>query len=55
MPSPRRKPGRRAFEGVVPGPLNDLPGDQRNCIVLFDVEGYDYAEIASIMRVEWGP
>lgn len=34
--------------------LNDLPGDQRNCIVLFDVEGYDYAEIASIMRVEVG-
>lgn len=34
--------------------LNDLPGDQRNCIVLFDVEGYDYAEIASIMRVEIG-
>jgi RNA polymerase sigma-70 factor (ECF subfamily) len=31
-----------------------LPFDQRNCIVLFDVEGYDYAEIAAIMKVEVG-
>ena len=34
--------------------LGDLPAEQRNCIVLFDVEGYDYAEIAAIMRVEVG-
>ena len=34
--------------------LADLPFEQRNCIVLFDVEGYDYAEIASIMKVEVG-
>jgi RNA polymerase sigma-70 factor (ECF subfamily) len=34
--------------------LADLPYEQRNCIVLFDVEGYDYAEIAQIMRVEIG-
>jgi RNA polymerase sigma-70 factor (ECF subfamily) len=34
--------------------LAELPFEQRNCIVLFDVDGYDYAEIASIMRVEVG-
>jgi RNA polymerase sigma-70 factor (ECF subfamily) len=34
--------------------LEELPFEQRNCIVLFDVEGYDYAEIAAIMRVEVG-
>jgi RNA polymerase sigma-70 factor (ECF subfamily) len=34
--------------------LADLPAEQRNCIVLFDVEGYDYAEIAAIMHIEVG-
>jgi RNA polymerase sigma-70 factor (ECF subfamily) len=34
--------------------LDGLPFEQRNCIILFDVEGYDYAEIAAIMRVEVG-
>ena len=34
--------------------LEELPFEQRNCILLFDVEGYDYAEIAAIMRVEVG-
>jgi RNA polymerase sigma-70 factor (ECF subfamily) len=34
--------------------LAALPFDQRNCIVLFDVEGYDYAEIAATMKVEVG-
>jgi RNA polymerase sigma-70 factor, ECF subfamily len=34
--------------------LADLPFEQRNCILLFDVDGYDYAEIAVIMRVEVG-
>ncbi len=39
---------------ALAGALADLPYEQRNCIVLFDVEGYDYAEIAQIMRVEIG-
>jgi RNA polymerase sigma-70 factor, ECF subfamily len=34
--------------------LGDLPAEQRNCIVLFDVEGYDYAEIAAMMHIEVG-
>ena len=34
--------------------LAELPFEQRNCIVLFDVDGYDYAEIAEIMHVEIG-
>ncbi len=34
--------------------LEALPFDQRNCIVLFDVQGYDYAEIARIMSVSVG-
>jgi RNA polymerase sigma-70 factor (ECF subfamily) len=34
--------------------LDRLPFEQRNCIVLFDVDGYDYSEIAAIMHVEVG-
>jgi RNA polymerase sigma-70 factor (ECF subfamily) len=34
--------------------LGALPFDQRNCIVLFDVNGYDYSEIAEIMGVSVG-
>ena len=34
--------------------LQALPFEQRTCIVLFDVHGYDYAEIATMMRVEVG-
>jgi RNA polymerase sigma-70 factor, ECF subfamily len=34
--------------------LAALPFEHRNCIVLFDVDGYDYGEIARIMSVEVG-
>jgi RNA polymerase sigma-70 factor, ECF subfamily len=34
--------------------LAGLPFEQRTCIVLYDVHGYDYAEIASLMKVEVG-
>jgi RNA polymerase sigma-70 factor (ECF subfamily) len=34
--------------------LARLPFEQRNCIVLFDVDGYDYGEIARIMGVSVG-
>jgi RNA polymerase sigma-70 factor (ECF subfamily) len=52
------EPERRALTAerskVLARALDDLPFEQRNCIVLFDVEGYGYAEIAAIMRVEVG-
>lgn len=34
--------------------LAQLPFEQRNCIVLYDVDGYDYEEIAGIMKVSIG-
>ena len=53
-----RRPARRpipahdrAPDGASPGPqrraLPTITDDQRAAIVLFDVEGYDYAEIAT--------
>lgn len=34
--------------------LEALSFEQRTCIVLYDVHGYDYSEIATLMRVEVG-
>ncbi|HYL39828.1 MAG TPA: sigma-70 family RNA polymerase sigma factor [Candidatus Binatus sp.] len=34
--------------------LERITGDQRTAIVLYDVEGYDYAEIAALTRVSLG-
>jgi RNA polymerase sigma-70 factor (ECF subfamily) len=39
---------------VLAAALAGLPFEQRSCIVMFDVEGYDYAEIARIMDVSVG-
>ena len=36
------------------GALAKITGDQRNAIVLYDVEGYDYAEIAELTNVSVG-
>jgi RNA polymerase sigma-70 factor (ECF subfamily) len=36
------------------GALAQITDDQRTAIVLFDVEGYDYAEIAGLMGVSLG-
>ena len=36
------------------GALAKITGDQRNAIVLYDVEGYDYAEIAELTGVSVG-
>ena len=34
--------------------LETITNDQRNAIVLFDVEGYDYQEIADLTGVSLG-
>ena len=39
---------------VLAAALGRLPFEQRNCIVLYDVEGYDYGEIAQTMGVSVG-
>jgi RNA polymerase sigma-70 factor (ECF subfamily) len=41
---------RRALAQALAG----LPFEQRSCIVMFDVEGYDYTEIAVAMGVSLG-
>lgn len=41
---------RRALAGA----LEQVTGDQRTAIVLYDVEGYDYAEIAELTGVSIG-
>ena len=45
---------RRAFLAAVEKALGGLPERQRRAVVLFDVEGYSHAEIASIMEVPQG-
>jgi RNA polymerase sigma-70 factor (ECF subfamily) len=41
---------RRALESA----LARLPGDQRLAVILCDVQGMDYAEIAEVMRISLG-
>jgi RNA polymerase sigma-70 factor (ECF subfamily) len=52
------EPEHKAIAGersrVLGAALAALPFEQRNCIVLYDVEGYDYGEIARIMGVSVG-
>ena len=52
--SPRRKALAAERSRALAAALAALPFEQRNCIVLYDVEGYDYAEIARIMGVSVG-
>jgi RNA polymerase sigma-70 factor (ECF subfamily) len=39
---------------VLAEALAALPGEQRACIVMYDVEGYDYPEIARILGISLG-
>jgi RNA polymerase sigma-70 factor, ECF subfamily len=51
---PEREAIRRARGKVLTEALSGINDDQRTAIVLFDVEGYDYQEIADIMGVSLG-
>ena len=52
------EPEHKAIAGeqsrALAAALAALPFEQRNCIVLYDVDGYDYGEIARIMGVSVG-
>jgi DNA-directed RNA polymerase specialized sigma24 family protein len=55
---PERRPDRiflyREMEGKVNEALNELPADQRTAIVLREVEGLSYQEIAETMKSSIG-
>ena len=51
---PEQEVTRRARGRVLMGALQRIGEDQRRAIVLFDVEGFDYAEIAAITGVSLG-
>jgi RNA polymerase sigma-70 factor (ECF subfamily) len=52
--SPERRALRRSAASALREALALITGDQRAAIVLYDVEGYDYAEIAQITGVSLG-
>ncbi len=56
--SPDEEPDRKAVAAeqsrALAAALNEIGADQRTAIVLYDVEGYDYAEIASMTGVSIG-
>ena len=45
---------RTELHGAIEAALTRLPDDQRLAIVLVDVQGFDYAEVAAIMRCSLG-
>ena len=55
---PEDDPERTALHGerarVLSAALAEITPDQRHAIVMFDVEGYDYAEIAELTGVSLG-
>jgi RNA polymerase sigma-70 factor (ECF subfamily) len=52
--SPERTAIDRSKSRVIAGALSQITQDQRTAIVLFDVEGYDYQEIADMTGVSLG-
>jgi RNA polymerase sigma-70 factor, ECF subfamily len=52
--SPEREAMRRYTAGQLTKALSQITLDQRAAIVLFDVEGYDYQEIADMTHVSLG-
>ncbi len=51
---PARTPGDAEMHAAVVAALQGLDGDQRAVIVLRDIEGFDYQEIAAILQVPPG-
>jgi RNA polymerase sigma-70 factor (ECF subfamily) len=52
--SPERTAIDRTKSRMIAGALSQITRDQRTAIVLFDVEGYDYQEIADMTGVSLG-
>jgi RNA polymerase sigma-70 factor (ECF subfamily) len=52
--SPERQAIRRNAQELLRGALREITADQRTAIVLYDVEGYDYQEIADLTGVSLG-
>lgn len=52
--SPEREALRRNTQRVLSAALAQITPDQRTAIVLYDVEGFDYQEIADMTKVSLG-
>jgi RNA polymerase sigma-70 factor (ECF subfamily) len=52
--SPERQALRRSAARALAEALDQITSDQRAAIILYDVEGYDYAEIAVMTSVSLG-
>lgn len=53
-PGPAAEADRRALRSAFEAALEALPERQRMAIVLFDVEGYSHAEVATVLGVPEG-
>jgi len=53
-PTPETRAETAELRRTLEGALARLPGDQRLAIILCDVQGMDYAEIAEVMQVSLG-
>jgi RNA polymerase sigma-70 factor (ECF subfamily) len=51
---PAAEADRRALRAAFAAALRELPERQRTAIVLFDLEGYSHAEVASILGIPEG-
>jgi RNA polymerase sigma-70 factor (ECF subfamily) len=52
--SPEREAMRRNTAGMLANALAQITPDQRTAILLYDVEGFDYQEIADMTKVSLG-
>ena len=52
--SPERETMRRSTSRIISQALGEITEDQRKAIVLYDVEGFDYQEIADMTGVSLG-